>query len=431
MWRFSLVVAVLGACTTPNPRSCLDDFCENPDLPFCDSDGVVSGEPGTCVAVDCEPLTFEACRGDEAVICNATGDNYNVTNCANGCVAEMGCAPCEIGSPGCTPQIIPKFLPTICNSVSLLPDYVISQSTQLDTTNETTCTGGVFPQTGGPEICVIRAPTISLAAGIELKVTGTRAIAFVADKTVTFEGDVDVSADGILSGPGGDRPSGTNTFGAGFDTRGAMGGGLGMLGAAIPDPAEGDIFIAGGRSTSENLKLYATGGGGGGGLLIVSCQDTVQINGLIDASGGGGNGGRFGSDLDMKRQHGGGGGSGGYVVVQGMRIELTGSIFANGGGGGGGGGLTLNGVAGQDGILSRMFTSNGGASPEAGAGGYGGLENYVPSDGVVPSNTNVRSGGGGGSAGMIQLFTPANVPPATLGATVSPDFQPHRTVETK
>lgn len=32
---------------------------------------------------------------------------------------------------------------------------------------------------------------------------------------------------------------------------------------------------------------------------------------------------------------------------------------------------------------------------------------------------------------MIQVFTPKNVLPVTTGATVSPPFQPHRTVETK
>ncbi len=97
MWRYlGLVVGGLAcACSAPNPRSCADGSCSDPSLPFCDVDGAVAGAPLACIAVSCTPAEVAVCRGDEAVTCNSTGDDYDVVPCPVGCnVAVGGCRAC-------------------------------------------------------------------------------------------------------------------------------------------------------------------------------------------------------------------------------------------------------------------------------------------------------------------------------------------------
>jgi hypothetical protein len=95
-WGVVVVVVVVGAgCTKPNPRSCADGSCTDPAFPFCDFDGSVQGEAGTCIAVSCTPMEFDSCRGDQEIVCNATGDNFDVVKCPLGCSEAVGgCQPC-------------------------------------------------------------------------------------------------------------------------------------------------------------------------------------------------------------------------------------------------------------------------------------------------------------------------------------------------
>src|SRR5688500_16989454 len=91
-----LGVVALTACTKPNPRSCADDFCEDPAFPFCDVDGALEGVPNACVAVDCEPGTFVACRGTSQLSCNAEGTNIEVTRCEEQCDENLGCTETRV-----------------------------------------------------------------------------------------------------------------------------------------------------------------------------------------------------------------------------------------------------------------------------------------------------------------------------------------------
>jgi hypothetical protein len=87
-----LVVLLVVACTKPNPaRTCHDGTCTDPTYPFCDADGAVGGEPNTCIAVTCTAGSVFECRSDGALVCNATGDNYDVMACPAGCVDGIGC----------------------------------------------------------------------------------------------------------------------------------------------------------------------------------------------------------------------------------------------------------------------------------------------------------------------------------------------------
>lgn len=80
----------LSACTTPNPRLCKNSGCADPAYPFCDVDGSLSGTPGFCIAVECTPQEFEACRGDVSIVCNEFGNDYDLVECEFGCDDSLG-----------------------------------------------------------------------------------------------------------------------------------------------------------------------------------------------------------------------------------------------------------------------------------------------------------------------------------------------------
>jgi len=98
-----VAVVGLGACTSPNPRSCLDGTCSDPAIPFCDSTGELSGTAGICIAVSCSAGAVEACRVDSALVCSASGANYDVVRCPHGCSLEApgGCRECASDSAAC------------------------------------------------------------------------------------------------------------------------------------------------------------------------------------------------------------------------------------------------------------------------------------------------------------------------------------------
>lgn len=48
-----------------------------------------------CIAVSCTPGTFQSCRGDQVLTCNAVGNDYDVAQCEHGCDnASQGCVSC-------------------------------------------------------------------------------------------------------------------------------------------------------------------------------------------------------------------------------------------------------------------------------------------------------------------------------------------------
>jgi len=51
-----LWLGVASSCTKSNPAAyCTTGTCSDPAYPYCDFDGAIGGEPGTCIAVDCSP----------------------------------------------------------------------------------------------------------------------------------------------------------------------------------------------------------------------------------------------------------------------------------------------------------------------------------------------------------------------------------------
>lgn len=451
MKQFACValLAAWAGCTSPNPTSCLEDHhCSDPARPFCDEDGAIGGEAGTCIAVQCTANEFAECREDNALVCNATGDSLDLVDCPYGCGAN-GCLPCNTSE--CEKHIIPKYLPTACDSTSLLPALAFTADTNLDTSDASMCTS-VASQMNGPEICIVRAPTITITAQKTLKVVGTRALALVADRELLVDGVLDASADlrpdppnangpggglvksGIgsaVGGPGGGGAGARTAGGAGASDAGdgaaANGGAVGMSPAAV-------VSLVGGTQPAVTSGQRAPGGAGGA-VTLVSCRAQVTVGGIVDVGGGGGYGDRLQSvGAQIFHDPAAGGGSGGTLVLQGMAVSVTGGAFANGGGGGGGGALfgVHNGNTGSDAV--RATTPAPGGVPtdnNGGMGGHGGaLENPAPGSRQSSAGCGTGCGAGGGSAGFILTLTAAGSAPAVATATVSPAFEPNVTIPT-
>ncbi len=446
-WRailLGLAVAAAPACgTRPNPASCsVDNHCSDPALPFCDVEGTLGGEPGECIAVGCTAGEFAQCDGDRAVVCNASGDDYDVVQCEFGCSDEaQGCNVCTPGSADCKARIIPRYLPDVCEVLASAPALTISASTMLDTNLDASCNGGVVEQLDGPSICVVRYATIALERNQTLAVTGMRALALVADESLTIDGILDVGARRGSAGPGGGfvtsgggwDTANNGAGGAGFRTAGAPGGSLtadgwgGSGGQATPDPSLLVNLVGGTRPQPTPFHSAAAGGA----ATLISCSGEVSVPGIIDAGGGGGPGGGAGGNLALAS----GGGSGGYVVLQAMNVTVSGEVYANGGGGGAGNPevtLRFVGYGGEDGSRSATVSAAGGpAIIGEGAGGAGGRGNALPQAGKKAMGSQATAGAGGGSVGYFQTYTPAGVTPSLTPLGASPAFQPNGTIPTR
>ncbi|MCW5802271.1 MAG: hypothetical protein KIT31_07780 [Deltaproteobacteria bacterium] len=469
-----LALALCAACygSEKNPISCFDRICKNP-AQYCDFDGSVAGTPGLCLDIECTPGQFETCRADDtSAVCNAAGDNLEVQTCDLGCDPATGCNTCtpntvtcdgdilrtcnaagalanETCTAGCisspTPHcahIIPRYLPDVCDTPAPSPELVISSSGTFDTSLDLNCNGGIIQQVGGPEICVVHYGTITIEPGSELQVvgrdssggiTGGRAIAFVADRDLSVAGILDIAARrgdllnaSTSSGPGGGfTGSGGGVAidgsaraggGAGFRTAGGAGGstttdgGAMNAGAASVDPITSAILVGGPHNS----------GGGGGAMTLVACRGALNVSGVIAAGGGGGIGGLV---LGNGITGGGGGGAGGYVVFQGLKVTVTGEVYANGGGGGGGRVPSGIGASGKDGDRSESCAAAATFNMGEGAGGVGGCLAARPTNGKRPISAGTSPGGGGGSMGFFQSYTPTIDAAVLTPSAASPAFQ--------
>lgn len=479
LWSLVVGFAIVGsACTKTNPVLECDKSgtCTDPRFPFCDATGAVAGDPGKCIAVACTAGTFAACDGDNELVCDAAGTNYEAMHCANGCSATAGgCIPCLPNMQACgdgmlyscdttgsatavacdvgcvdspTPHcgaIDPRHLPGVCDQPAQA-SRVVGSSTTLDTSIDTNCTA-IVSQTGGPGICVLRYKSFQLASAATLRVSSApqggavnnvknRPIAIVVDDELIIDGLLDASGGSGVPSPGGGfatsggtTQAGTNGLGgAGFATPGGNGGtfqadgGAQNGGPALPNPISTAVFTGG----PANIGL------GGGAVMLVSCRGDVKVAGTVHVGGGGGPSGYL---TGLGCVSGMGGGAGGNVLIEGARVEITGSLYANGGGGGAG--CVGNTQAtqeqnGEDGPMSDVSPAHGGVAVSgAGAGGKGGLGTSAPGDGRAAQMNVGTPGGGGGSFGWLETSTPAGNAPTLTPAHVSPPLQPNATSTVK
>ncbi len=435
-----LLVGTAGvACTKKNPEACCttQEDCDAFGLPL----GTDCAEGLTCLfnrctetscqtEADC-PTTLPHCGADgQCFECEASLECSGV--CSEGqCVPcstneECGEGFCAAGS--CDTAIVPRYLPDICDTLESR-DLVLS--TSFDTSVDLLCSA-IAPQSDGTEICVVHANTITVPTSDLVQVSGSRALALVADQDLAIAGALEIDANDSTNGAGGGLSSSggtpTNSLGgggAGFATDGGHGGaasgdgGAANGGPATTDPADLPSLVGGIRGSG------ADGGGGGGAATLISCRGTIRVDGRISVSGGGGAGATLVNPTTI--QAGGhGGGSGGYIVLQGVGIEITGALFANGGSGGGSPFTNLQGTFTQPGSrgLNGTHTTSPANGGRIGGGTGGALDNPA---GVGRAGV----GAGGGSIGFLQTYTPSGKSPSISAATTSPDVSANRELESK
>lgn len=454
--NLSLLALVLAstACTKSNPISCVDEYCQDPSLPFCDVDGALEGTPQTCIAVDCTPGDVAGCRGDSALVCNAGGNNYDISHCDHGCDPVEGCKSvscvpntvkcgdrvvetcsaagelttqaCDVAcvdgpAPHCA-YIAPRYLPNICDAAAAQASKVVATSQTVDTTDDSLCNGGIVSQSPVADICVVRYGSFRIEPGATWRVVGSRVLAVVTDGQLRVGGVLDVSSGVTGSGPAASTGSNPNGGGGGFATNGGDRGGVADSGGIAFDPRP-LAYLRGGSGGGGRLGFCGGGALGGGATTLISCRNEVTVDGALYAGGAGGGGGYLPSQGGTCS--GGGGGAGGYVVLQGLDVRVSGNVFANGGGGGCGKSATANGLPGPDGKngvgLAATCMPTGGES----VGGAGGSAGSPPGNGVG------SFGGGGGSMGFFQTYTPNGVVPTLTPAAASPGFSPNDNVPTR
>jgi uncharacterized membrane protein YgcG len=426
-----LFLASEAACTKRNPAACCTtaEDCNEVGLPLgSNCEEGLSCVFGTCILATCTsdgdcPAEVPRCDTTtggcvECLDSSECGDlTCNANNQCAACTVDDECADGFCVGGSCRTTIVPKYLPEVCDTIEVDPLELVSFNTTIE---GTICTQ-IIAQANGPDVCIIHASSISIAATESVKIRGSRALVLVADGDITIDGTLDLSGDKDVSGPGGGKltggsPSGTSGGGGGgFAGAGGAGGttiagGAANGGAAI-DPLALPVLEGG---TAAN---GSTGGGAGGALMLVSCRGAIRVSGLIDLGGGGGGGGA--SNNGVVTRGGAGGGSGGFGLFQAVTFEVTGQIFANGGGGGGGSPITPQGVGkggdGAEGTRSEV-AATGGVSQGFDSGGDGGAATTSAEDGKG-SITNFGPGGGGGSVGALLVLLPVGRTPETTGST--------------
>jgi hypothetical protein len=356
------------------------------------------------------------------------GSATTVTDTCVACVAgtQAVAAHCQ--------YLEPKWLPNICDEKATEDLFMPNASASFDSSLDTNCNGGVVAQgSPGRQICVVRYKTITIPQFVNLTITGTRPIAFVADDALTVNGSIDAGAASTTNGPGGGSiisgaaPGATaGGGGAGFAQTGGTGGNAGGNGGASFDPTSLAYFAGGPHAGSSGGIIGlngVAGGGGGGAVLLAACRGTATLSStsIIDLKGGGGNPQRdtiAGSQI-QNSDCGAGGGAGGYLAVEALTgVTMTGQIWANGGGGGGGSSSNepANGGVGSDGQRSIAGANGGPGSGQGGAGGRGGFRGGNP----LAGGGTTFAGGGGGSVGVVHVFTPTGVTPAITNTNMSP-----------
>lgn len=345
-----------------------------------------------------------------------------------GCGFEgTGPSPMETGSDGIRCGF--EYL-NLCG-LTAGPDRSYTGNITLDTSNPQTCTH-VVAQMGGPEVCVIYAPSITIASNATVRGLGTRPLALVSRGDLIINGTLSVGSRtqgggseqlgaGALSAtcpsptqtPASSAQGGGGAAGATFHGAGGSGGkgnsthAGGRAPSAMPAPT---LLRGGCRGQNGGDGSQAQSGGAGGppgGALLLAAHGAIRLagsNARVAAGGAGGSGGRsYGG--------GGGGGSGGMIVLEASQIVNEGAVRAQGGGGGQGGfyfgfpGGPISGTDGEDAGDNTMRADGAGPTDVACTGGDGSTESTVDgqtaNDGF--SGAGAGGGGGGGGAGFVLI----------------------------
>ena len=205
MLRTTFLVAVfaLAGCYETTVPDCTVSCATDDDCPgdlTCDATGLCTGGTAcTPIAELCTAGEFIGCTDvSTAARCNANGDGTIAESCGapgcsaaaagcNGCVANaftcsdastlaqcsadstmtsmvdscaLGCVDAAGGKAAHCRYLSPVHLPDVCDAAATTAVLTYDTSGMLDTSLATNC-DAVVAQTTGPEICVIRAGTIT------------------------------------------------------------------------------------------------------------------------------------------------------------------------------------------------------------------------------------------------------------------------------
>jgi len=307
----------------------------------------------------------------------------------------------------------------VCIAGALAP---ITLTKAIDTSTSALCAAAAL--TPAIDACVVAGTSVSIPGGLAVRVTGNRPLILLATGSLTISGVLDAASHlGNATGPGADlgpclttvtNPTvgasgdGGGGFGGSFGAAGNNGGNGGLAGVGgRAAPASATAALRGGCPGARGAGTGGGAGGRGGGAVLLIANQSLTIDGTVNASGAAGDGGQVSGG-------GGGGGSGGMIVLDAATVNVPGQSFANGGGGGEGANLIDEGGAGSEPVAPNTI-ANGGAlgtafGGDGGAGGFGSTPSGAPGNtgGIVAVGINITQlgggGGGGGGAGVTKLF---------------------------
>ncbi|HEX4417240.1 MAG TPA: hypothetical protein VH165_05035 [Kofleriaceae bacterium] len=330
---------------------------------------------------------------------NGGGDSGSGTGSTNFCVSDAMVT-------ACLPQ-----KPTM--------SITISAPTAIDTDKPDSCAAETTGSSGN--YCIFAGASITIAAGQTLSAHGSRPLVLLSSTAITVAGTIDVA--GHLSGaPQPAGPASTTCAGAtpASSSGGGYGGSLGSLGGdggtdsgahlgGKAPPIVAPTTLRGGCNGEQGANNGGSAGGGGGGLAVLAMV-SIDVQGSINASGGGGGAGA----VNPGNRGGGGGGGGGMIVIDAPVVSgVLGKIFANGGSGGEASGGNIGNV-GNDAPLDPTVAAQGGAGGSSGGdGGVGAINNAQGGNAATSGGTGTSAaggGGGGGGTGIIKLYKAAALP---------------------
>ena len=372
---------------------------------------------------DCQPSTTLCVPATGNVVtCDANGAVSNEQQCgALGCDQSMNVCLDVDPSNG-----IGAALDTSATAPALTSTTPVAIDTDAGTIRDVNndviamSTTSVSQGAGLPPIRVFAFSTVSLK---DVAVSGSQALAIVANGSVTLTGYLDASGSRSPSQPGPGAlsttacvgTSSTNAVaagGGGRETAGGPGGSSGKAGGQSYKTRTGEPLVGGcsGGNVVSGSTLKAAGGYGGGAVQIVS-RVSIQITGnaKIDVGGEGGGGG------PSSTNGGAGGGSAGEILLEAPTIQVDGSgvvLAASGGAGGEGGSIGYDGSYGEDG--GAGITAPGASCSLDACGGRGGFAQWDgsgtplidPTTELVGKDSPAGGGGGGGgSTGYVYART--------------------------
>lgn len=453
MWRVGFCLLLLN-CTKPNPNNCESGVCSDPAMPYCDVSGAISGTPKTCVAVSCTANAFEACDGDSAITCNASGDNYSSQQCSNGCDATIGCRVCAAGQtvcangqvqtcdatgavtsattcplgcfedqPRCRDIDPSNGLAKYLDMVADPPDLDLPDGTRIFTD------GGAIQVPSGSPVTVpsflIDAPTNGVAVRVYvvrsaklgnvsfapsvIRATST-AFAFVASGDIAIAGTLKLDQAGDFRSKtcnGGSSSIGASG-GGGFATTGGKGG-IGVSGGGI---------AAGGAISGNGLLVPLRGGCGSGDPQAAAPSDEPGVYGgsaiqlvsrtkihllahaRIDVDGESGFGFLGGDGYPTGQPTGGGAGGAVLIEAPDVQFDDDARILANGGPGAAGDNEGFTEAPESDTLDAAPGELCAHPSTNCGSGGSGAALGSPAGDGGA-GNVGPHYGGGGGGGGGL------------------------------